>query len=53
MVDEQKRVLGDSLMMIPDSEKRLAKALGELEELIVSVILLDLRSARKMYWETD
>lgn len=33
---EQKRVHADSLQMIPDSEKRLAKAVGELEELVVS-----------------
>lgn len=31
----QKRVHADSLQMIPDSEKRLAKAIQDLEELVV------------------
>ena len=33
---QQRRVHADSLQMIPDSEKRLAKAVGELEDLVVS-----------------
>lgn len=32
---EQRRVHAESLQMIPDSEKRLAKAVEELEALIV------------------
>lgn len=31
----QKRVHADSLQMIPDSKKRLAKAILDLEELVV------------------
>ncbi|KAL8280275.1 hypothetical protein RQP46_007389 [Phenoliferia psychrophenolica] len=35
-VRQQRRVHADSLQMIPDSEKRLAKAVDELEALIES-----------------
>lgn len=31
----QKRVLAESVAMVPDSEKRLAKAIADLEELVV------------------
>lgn len=36
VVMSQRRVQADSQMMIPDSEKRLAKAIAELKELLVS-----------------
>ncbi|GAA5878856.1 hypothetical protein JCM8547_001490 [Rhodosporidiobolus lusitaniae] len=36
-VRQQRRVAADSLQMIPDSEKRLAKAVAELEDLIASM----------------
>ncbi|GAA6024568.1 hypothetical protein JCM10207_008655 [Rhodosporidiobolus poonsookiae] len=35
-VRQQRRVAADSLQMIPDSEKRLAKAIAELEDLVAS-----------------
>ncbi|GAA5895465.1 hypothetical protein JCM6882_006261 [Rhodosporidiobolus microsporus] len=35
-VRQQRRVAADSLQMIPDSEKRLAKAVAELEDLVAS-----------------
>ncbi|ORY74787.1 tubulin binding cofactor A [Leucosporidium creatinivorum] len=34
-VRQQRRVHADSVQMIPDSEKRLAKAVEELEDLVV------------------
>ncbi|SCV69611.1 BQ2448_2631 [Microbotryum intermedium] len=36
-IRQQKRVHAESLAMIPDSEQRLAKAVAELEDLIVSL----------------
>ncbi|GAA6043519.1 hypothetical protein JCM8097_002255 [Rhodosporidiobolus ruineniae] len=35
-VRQQRRVAADSEQMIPDSEKRLAKAVAELEDLVAS-----------------
>ncbi|GAA5990714.1 hypothetical protein JCM11641_008474 [Rhodosporidiobolus odoratus] len=35
-VRQRRRVAADSLQMIPDSEKRLAKAVAELEDLVAS-----------------
>ncbi|GAA5899719.1 Rbl2p [Sporobolomyces salmoneus] len=35
-VKQARRVQADSLQMIPDSEKRLAKAIEDLEELVMS-----------------
>ncbi|BGP19691.1 hypothetical protein JCM10213_001868 [Rhodosporidiobolus nylandii] len=35
-VRQQRRVAADSAQMIPDSEKRLAKAVAELEDLVAS-----------------
>lgn len=39
----QKRVHADSLQMIPDSEKRLAKAIEELQELVVRSVAMRTR----------
>lgn len=45
---KQRRVEADSVQMIPDSEQRLAKALEELEDLIVRSPLLPCALERRV-----